>query len=204
VTLLPTKGKRKLKMESKPEIREVIVVEGRDDTAAIVRAVSAVTIETHGYGIKRETWESIKRAYMNPGIIVFTDPDYAGEMIRKRILEKFPGAKQAFISRDKALKNEDIGIENASPEDIKEALEKAQCSFSKRENEFSMTDLVRDGLAGSGFAAERRKKLADIIGIGYANAKTTLKRLNTFGVERDDYEEAIRRINKQESGKIHK
>ena len=69
-----------------PVIAETIIVEGRDDTNSIKRAVAAETIETHGFGIRRETWELIDKAYWTTGIIVFTDPDHAGETIRKRIL----------------------------------------------------------------------------------------------------------------------
>ena len=45
-----------------PKIEEIIVVEGRDDTAAIRQAVDAVTIETHGFGIREETWQLIEKA----------------------------------------------------------------------------------------------------------------------------------------------
>ena len=38
-------------------------MEGRDDTAAVKRAVDAQTIETHGFGIKKQTWELIEKAY---------------------------------------------------------------------------------------------------------------------------------------------
>ena len=41
----------------KLKVREVIVVEGRDDTNAVLRAVDGLTIETHGFGIKKETWD---------------------------------------------------------------------------------------------------------------------------------------------------
>ncbi|MBR5489075.1 MAG: ribonuclease M5, partial [Firmicutes bacterium] len=44
-------------------VKEIIVVEGRDDTAAIKRAVDANTIETHGFGIRKETWDLIEKAY---------------------------------------------------------------------------------------------------------------------------------------------
>ena len=73
------------------KIKEIIVVEGRDDTAAIKRAVDAQTIETHGYGIKKQTWKLIEKAYRERGIIIFTDPDYAGMEIRRRLTEAFPG-----------------------------------------------------------------------------------------------------------------
>ena len=68
-------------------IKEIIVVEGRDDTAAIRQSVDAVTIETHGYGIRQSTWELIDKAYETTGIIIFTDPDTAGEQIRRRLAE---------------------------------------------------------------------------------------------------------------------
>lgn len=110
---------------SLPKIEEIIVVEGRDDTAAIRQAVDAVTIETHGFGIREETWQLIEKAYQTKGIIVFTDPDTAGEQIRRRIMKRFPGAREAFLDQERATKAGDIGIENASPQAIREALSKA-------------------------------------------------------------------------------
>ena len=208
-----------------PHIAEVIVVEGRDDTAAIKRAVRAVTIETHGFGISKSTWEKIDRAYTDYGIIVFTDPDHAGEEIRRKIIEKYPEAKQAFLSRDKATektKNKlaenakgirpDIGIENASPEDIREALEKAKArkiasrfanahaadvqtdNATASEPVFTMKDLDEAELTGGAGSRERREKLGDILGIGYANAKGLLYKLNTLGIDRNTFEDAVKKL----------
>lgn len=61
-------------MADEMRVREIIVVEGRDDTAAIKKSVDAVTIETHGYGITERTWKLIEKAYAEKGIIIFTDP----------------------------------------------------------------------------------------------------------------------------------
>ena len=85
-------------MEEKPVINEVIVVEGRDDTAAINKAVEAVTIETHGYGISAATWKKLDNAYETKGLIVMTDPDHAGRKIRERICARYHDAKQAFLT----------------------------------------------------------------------------------------------------------
>ena len=104
-----------------PVIAETIIVEGRDDTNSIKRAVIAETIETHGFGIRRQTWELIDKAYHTTGIIVFTDPDHAGETIRKRILDKYPDALEAFLDQESARDGDDIGIENAAPEAVREA-----------------------------------------------------------------------------------
>ena len=37
----------------KLKIKEAVVVEGRDDTIAVKKAAEALTIETHGFGIKK-------------------------------------------------------------------------------------------------------------------------------------------------------
>ena len=89
-------------------IKEAIVVEGRDDTAAVSRALDADTIETHGFGIAESTWELLDKAYAERGLIIFTDPDHAGEEIRARLTERYPKAGHAFLSRDDAEKSGDI------------------------------------------------------------------------------------------------
>ena len=179
-----------------PKIREILVVEGRDDTAAIKKSVDAITIETHGYGITDKTWKLIEEAYNGPGIIVFTDPDHAGEQIRRRIMEKFPEARQAFLDRKAATKKGDIGIENADPESIREALRKAHGSFDAKPAApvFLQKDLLDAGLIGQADSAARREKLGKILGIGYGNGKVMLQRLNSFGIERDAFEQAVQEL----------
>ncbi len=110
------------------KIEQIIVAEGRDDEAAILRAVDAAVIVTRGYGISGSTLELIGKAYREKGIIVFTDPDHAGANIRNALTGRFPRALQAYLTRGEAEKSGDIGIENASPEAIRRALERALSS----------------------------------------------------------------------------
>lgn len=168
-------------------IKEVIVVEGRDDTAAIKRAVDADTIETHGFGIRRETWQLIEKAYKEKGIIVFTDPDFAGNEIRRRLTEKFPDAAHAYLSRKDASKDGDIGIENADPDSIIEALSKAHYTLEEKREEFTSADMLMYGLAGGAQAAERRDRLGKALGIGYGNNKQFLNKLNKYGITREEF-----------------
>ena len=181
----------------KMRVREAIVVEGRDDTDAVKKACEAAIIETHGFGIAKETWNLIAKAYEEKGIIVFTDPDHAGETIRKKITEKFPGAKQAFLDRRDAEKDGDIGIENAAPEAIREALGKAKATV-RADGEggpgYTNEDMKAWGLTGTPEAAERRAALGKALGIGSANAKSFLKRLNGFDIERVDIEAALKAV----------
>lgn len=116
--------------DKKPRIKEAIVVEGRDDTLAVSKAVDAIIIETHGFGLSDKTWKILDKAYRERGLIILTDPDHGGRSIRRKILNRFPGSKEAFISTEKASKKGDVGIENAAPDDIWEALSKARPSLA--------------------------------------------------------------------------
>ena len=189
-----------MKEMEKKRIEQIIVVEGRDDTAAILRSVDAVTIETHGYGIRPSTWDVIDKAYETAGIIIFTDPDTAGEQIRRRLAERYPNAEHAFLDRSLAEKDGDIGIENASPESIREALAKAHQPVPADQavqetgsaDTFTRDDLFRWELDGMPGAARRRQEVGSRLGIGMASSKTFLRRLNHFGISREEVETALR------------
>lgn len=178
-------------------LKEVIIVEGRDDTAAIKRAYDTDTIETHGFGIRRSTWELIEKAYNERGIIVFTDPDYSGEEIRRKLSKRFPGAKHAYLARKDAEKQGDIGIENASPEAIREALSKVHYTLCDRGMIFSMRDLSDNGLSGGSGSSKRREEVGKILGIGYGSSKRFLEKLNSYGITREAFDRAVESIEKR-------
>lgn len=160
------------------------------------KSVDAVTIETHGYGITNKTWSLIEKAYKETGIIVFTDPDHAGLRIRKRIMDRFPDAREAFLDRGDAEKDGDIGIENASPQSIRDALARAHCSIedSDGQQEFTIDDMVAAGLVGQADSAFRRQEAGRMLGIGYSNGKSFLQKLNKFGITKEELYKAIREI----------
>jgi ribonuclease M5 len=181
------------------KIKEVIVVEGRDDENAIYRALSADTIATHGFGIRKETWELMEKAYRERGLIIFTDPDFSGEEIRKKINARFPDSKNAYLSREEATDNGDIGIENASPDSILRALEKACCTLTESREEFTAEDLAQAGLTGDPSASFRRTALGRRLGIGYGNSKAFLKKLNQFGITREEFIRECQRLKEEEN-----
>lgn len=180
--------------QTKMQIKEVIVVEGRDDTAAIRRAVTAQTIETHGFGMPDTIWPQIEKAYQTRGIIVFTDPDYAGEKIRRKLVERFPACKQAFLPKGKALKQGNIGVENAKPEDICQALAQARCTIEEKEAVFTEEDLFTWDLAGSAHAKTRREQLGNLLSIGYGNSKSFLRKLNQFAISREEFLDKVKEL----------
>lgn len=176
-------------------IKETIVVEGRDDEAALKRAVSCQVIITHGFGISEATMRRIEHAAKTTGVIILTDPDHAGERIRERISKRVKGCKHAFISRSDAELKGDIGVENASPETIVEALSKVRTVKASDEILFTKKDMVNLELEGFSNSAELRNKLGKALGIGYCNAKQFLARLNHYGITRQEFIEAIERLN---------
>jgi ribonuclease M5 len=172
-------------------IKEIIVVEGKSDVSAVRRAVDAEFIITSGFGITRETFARIEAAQEKKGVVIFTDPDHAGEQIRRRINARVPGCKNAFLTRDEAHKRGNIGIENAAPEHIRAALDKAHCQSETPTRRFTAMDLANHRLSGFPRAAGRRKALGKHLGIGYANAKQLLHRLNHYGITRRQFEDAL-------------
>ena len=184
------------------KIKEVIVVEGKNDTMKINQAVDAYTIETNGSAINQETLDQIAHAKDKRGVIIFTDPDYPGERIRRIVDEKVPGCKHAFLTqneaRDKKSKKNNLGIENASIETIKQALSRVYEVEQQSEMQITKNDLIKYGLIGSSRSKERRQALGESLRIGYANGKQLLKRLSMFNISKDDFIKEIEVINARE------
>ena len=81
-------------------LKEVIVVEGKSDIQRIHQAIEADCIATEGFTLRKGVIEQIRVAYEKRGIIILTDPDTAGERIRRVLTKKFPNAQHAFVPRD--------------------------------------------------------------------------------------------------------
>lgn len=178
-------------------IKEVIVVEGRDDYIAVKKAVDAEIIVTGGYSLPKSAMDRIKLASERRGVIIFTDPDHAGERIRKTISSRVPGCKHAFLPVECASKDGDIGIENASPEDIMDALKMARAERTEKREEFSIADLMLNDLLGLPDSGVRRDGIGRILGIGHSNGKQFLSRLNNYNITREEFNLAINKINKK-------
>ena len=188
----------------KLRLLETVVVEGRDDEAAVLRAVDAAVISTHGWGLPEGNVERIRAAYERTGIIILTDPDFAGENIRRRLSEQFPDAKHAYLARPEASKRQgervvDIGVENAAPEAIQAALlaARAQVQTGLSAETVTQADLIALGLAGGSGSTQLREALGKELGIGSCNAKAFARRLAAFGIPREEFLAAWRRISQE-------
>lgn len=177
-------------------IKEVIVVEGRDDTQRVKLAVNADTIETNGSAIDKAIIDQIKHAQSIRGVIVFTDPDFAGEQIRKIISKEVPGVKHAFLTQREAQPKSkgSLGIEHASPDVIRQALKAVYTEQLHQAPQISKSFLMKCGLVGQSLSAERRDQLGKYLRIGYTNGKQLQKRLQLFGITEEQVLKAMEDI----------
>ena len=180
-------------------LKEVIIVEGKMDIVAVRRAVEADCIITNGFHFNKKTLSNIAAAYKRRGIIILTDPDTAGENIRKFLTQKFPNAKHAYISKDEATANDDIGVEQAAPESIKNALAKLHTLNLNPRTEFTAAEMLQYGLSGGAESSKLRDKIGAALGIGYGNVKTFVNRLNSYGVTRAEFMEALENVSPKNS-----
>lgn len=193
-------------MEKKPntqnkkiKIKEIIVVEGRDDITAIKRVVDAHIIALNGFSaLSKKTINKMVELSQNNDLILFTDPDFAGKKIRDTLKRYIPNIKHAFVSRKDATRNDNIGVENANDEAILDALKNVITANQDIENRFDISDLIDNGLVSGSNAKERRIMLGDLLKIGYYNAKQLLKALNSFNISREQFEEAVKKINEKD------
>ena len=157
-------------------IREAIVVEGRYDKNTLSQIVDAPILETSGFGIfkDRKQLELLRNVAKRRGLIVFTDADGAGFVIRNHLKSAIDPRylKHAYIPdiygkekrKAKAGKEGKLGVEGMSPEIILEALRRAGATIEGEETvlprqEITKQDLFALGLSGCPGSEERRKKL---------------------------------------------
>ena len=177
------------------KIKEVIVVEGKDDTKRLAQAVNADTFETNGSALSPRDIEQLKQLQQTRGLIVFTDPDFNGERLRKMISQAIPGVKHAFIKRSQGVPDVSggsLGVEHATPAVIRQALAHLYTQDTAQlPAAIEARDLRLAGLTNGAQAKQRRQRLGEILGIGYGNGKQLLKRLNLFRISKDRFDEAV-------------
>lgn len=185
-------------MKENIRIEEIIVVEGKDDTKRLQQFIDCDTIETNGSALSEETLKKISHAEEVRGVIIFTDPDFSGEKIRKQVAEVVPTAKHAFISRKKGVPKKtggSLGVEHADEETILEALKNVSTPTTEKfTTEITQEDLIRFGLIAGAHAKRRRELIGEKLNIGYTNGKQLQKRLKMFQINLDNFTQAMKEI----------
>ena len=162
----------------KKTIREVIVVEGRYDKNALSQVVDATIITLGGFAVfnDREKLAFLRRLAEQRGLIVLTDSDGAGFVIRNYLKGALPRnrVKQAYIpdipgkERRKRTPGKEgkLGVEGMKPAVLLEALRRAGATFAdeetvgeRRKDPITKADLFALGLTGGTDSAAKRRAL---------------------------------------------
>ena len=157
------------------KIREAIVVEGRYDKNTLSQILDAPILETSGFGIFKDKQQMalLRRIAETRGLIVFTDSDGAGFVIRNHIKSAIPGKylKHAYIpdiygkEKRKAAPGKEgkLGVEGMTKEVILESLRRAGATIDGEEaapvRQITKQDLMELGLSGTPEASQNRLKL---------------------------------------------
>ena len=158
------------------KIREAIVVEGRYDKNTLSQVVDAPILETAGFGIMKDKAQLslLRRVAKERGLIVFTDSDGAGVVIRNFLKGAIPARylKHAYIpdiygkERRKAAPGKEgkLGVEGMKPQVILECLTRAGATLEgenaqETRQEITKADFVELGLSGGQGSEARRKEL---------------------------------------------
>ena len=165
----------------KPRIREVIVVEGRYDKNTLSQIVDAPILETSGFGIfkDREQMSFLRQVAERRGLIVFTDSDGAGFVIRNHIKSAIPSKylKHAYIpdvygkEKRKAAPGKEgkLGVEGLPPEILLDALRRAGATIEGQDSPgkkgITKQDLMARGLSGGANAGAKRQLLLKKLGL---------------------------------------
>ena len=158
------------------KIRQAIVVEGRYDKNTLSQIVDAPIFQTNGFGIMKEKsqLDMLRVVAKKRGLIVFTDSDGAGFVIRNRLKSAIPTQylKHAYIpdipgkERRKAAPGKEgkLGVEGMTPQVILDALRKAGATVLGEEpvrcaGNITKQDMMELGLSGGQGSSELRKRL---------------------------------------------
>lgn len=195
-------------------ILECIVVEGRYDKNTLSQIVDAPILETNGFGIfkDKKQLELLRKVAKIRGLIVFTDSDGAGFLIRNHLKSAIDGRylKHAYIpdipgkERRKTAPGKEgkLGVEGMSPEIILEALRRAGATIEGEDapdrNSITKQDFMELGLSGGANSSEKRRRLLKKLDLPeHMSANAMLQALNLLysleeltalsaGLERDN------------------
>ena len=192
--------------EQKPRLREVIVVEGRYDRNALSQVVDALIFETGGFGIfhRPEKVEALRMLAEQRGLIILTDSDGAGFVIRNRLKGLLPQdrIRQAYVPavegkekrKSKPSRQGLLGVEGMRPEVLLEALRRAGATENDSAPWASSALFFSFGLTGKSGSAELRRKLAESLDLPAGISQTDLKKVVSALLTETELRELLSRL----------
>jgi ribonuclease M5 len=177
------------------------IVEGRHDVERLKRLDPNIMVfEVNGSAIDGVDKAFLKRLEETHEIVIFTDPDHAGERIRRILSNQLNEALHAHIDAKDAISvnGQKIGIEHASDNVIDKAIGSIRTVFLGQPSDVTVSDLYDLGLMGKAHSRKKRQRLADAMSLGHVNGKTLMSRLHLFGITKQTIEEVLSESSNEE------
>ena len=163
--------------EKKLKLKYPVIVEGKYDRLRLLTVAEGQILTTDGFGVfkKKEKLALIRALAEKTPVIVLTDPDGAGTLIRSHIGSAIPPARliPLYVPPIKGVEKRKaapsaaglLGVEGQDRALLRALLAPFSGEAERVENPLSKVDLYEDGLTGSENAAERRDRLAAAFGL---------------------------------------
>ena len=194
------------------KIRQAIVVEGKYDQNTLSQLVDATIFQTRGFGVMHDKalLELLRKAARTTGLIIFTDSDGAGFVIRNHLKGALPKdkVKQAYIPdiagkekrKRRPGKEGKLGVEGMDPATLLSVLRRCGATFEAEGEEspagepITKADLFALGLSGGSGSAERRKALAKALDLPEHLSPNALLDVLNLLTTREELAETLRRL----------
>ena len=195
------------------KIKEAVIVEGKYDKIKLSSLIDGLIIETGGFQIfsDREKIELLRRLADTRGLLILTDSDSAGFLIRNHIQSCIPKEKirHAYIpdlyGKEKRKlhpsKEGKLGVEGIDPEILVESIRRSGASAieeagsSEEKRKITKLDLYEDGFSGGADSSKKRQVLLRELGLPERlTAKALVPVLNSL-VNYEEYQKVVKKIN---------
>ncbi len=196
-------------MEEKIKLTEAVIVEGKYDKIKLSNILDAFIIETNGFAIFKDKFKLsfIKKLAKERGIIILTDSDHAGFMIRNYISSGVPKEqiKNVYIPdifgkekrKDTPSKEGKLGVEGMTKEVILASLEKAGVSSTSSvcDNPITTVDFYDLGLTGGANSKAKRKAVCKALDLPeFLSTSSLISCINNF-MTKEEFFDLCQKLN---------
>ena len=193
----------------KLKLNRVVLVEGKYDKIKLDSLLDATILTTQGFGIFKEKEKKalLRRLAKERGLIVVTDSDGAGKLIRSHLTSALPKERliQLYIpkiegkEKRKAIPSAEgtLGVEGMEQQllyDLLKSFENDEAVARAAENPLSKTDFYRDGLSGADNSTKKRDELAKMLDLPSGMSANALLAAIKMIISYDEYERLVKEI----------
>lgn len=191
------------------KLKEVVIVEGKYDKIKLSQILDALIIDVGGFNIfkNKEKVQMIKKLADKNGVLVLTDSDHAGFMIRNYLNGIIPQdkIKHAYIpdiigkeKRKKTYSKErKLGVEGVDDKIILDAINKVSLKKEEKTNnikEITKMDFYEDGLSGRDNSSDKRKKLLKKLNLPENLSQNALIKVLNKTISYDEYKRVVEEL----------